>query len=98
MGRASRRWRMSASRPHPPSFRSAFDETSRKQTSERLRGRLRQASDAHALREGDKLIKLPAIQAVLRSKVALAAKGNGPAQRALFAIARAIESELAVQN
>jgi hypothetical protein len=49
------------------------------------------------LREGDKLIKLPAIQAVLRSKVALAAKGNGPAQRALFEIARAIEKELAAQ-
>ncbi len=34
---------------------------------------------------------------MLRSKVALAAKGNGPAQRALFEIARAIERELAVQ-
>jgi Family of unknown function (DUF5681) len=50
------------------------------------------------VREGDKLIKLPAIQAVLRSKVALAAKGNGPAQRALFEIARAIEKEVAAQN
>ena len=49
------------------------------------------------VREGDKLIKLPAIQAVLRSQVALAAKGNGPAQRALFEIARAIERELAAQ-
>jgi hypothetical protein len=49
------------------------------------------------LREGDKLIKLPAIQAVLRSKVALAAKGNGPAQRALFEIARALEKEHAAQ-
>ena len=45
------------------------------------------------VREGDKLIKMPAIQAVLRSKVALAAKGNGPAQRALFEIARALEKE-----
>ena len=50
------------------------------------------------VREGDKLVKLPAIQAVLRSKVALAAKGNGPAQRALFEIARAIERELAAQK
>jgi hypothetical protein len=50
------------------------------------------------VREGDKLIKLPAIQAVLRSKVALAAKGNGPAQRALFEIARTIERELAAQK
>jgi Family of unknown function (DUF5681) len=47
------------------------------------------------VREGGKLIKLPAIQAVLRSKVALAAKGNGPAQRFLFEIARAIEKDLA---
>jgi hypothetical protein len=45
------------------------------------------------VREGDKLIKMPAIQAVLRSKVALAAKGNGPAQRALIEIARALEKE-----
>ena len=36
------------------------------------------------VREGDKVIKMPAIQAVLRSQVALAAKGNGPAQRALL--------------
>jgi Family of unknown function (DUF5681) len=43
------------------------------------------------VREGDKLRKLPAIQAVLRSQVALAAKGNGPAQRALFEIACEIE-------
>jgi Family of unknown function (DUF5681) len=45
------------------------------------------------VREGDKLIKMPAIQLVLRSKVALAAKGNGPAQRALFEIARVLEKE-----
>src|SRR5206468_11223471 len=50
------------------------------------------------VREGDKLIKLPAIQAVLRSKVALAAKGNGPAQRFLFEIARAIDKDIAVEN
>jgi hypothetical protein len=33
------------------------------------------------VREGDKTMRLPAIQAVMRSQVALAAKGNGPAQR-----------------
>jgi hypothetical protein len=49
------------------------------------------------VREGDKLIKMPAIQAVLRSKVALAAKGNGPAQRALIEIARALEKEHAAE-
>jgi hypothetical protein len=45
------------------------------------------------VREGDKIIRMPAIQAVLRSTVAHAAKGNGPAQRALFEIARALEKE-----
>jgi hypothetical protein len=49
------------------------------------------------VREGDKLIKMPPIQAVLRSKVALAAKGNGPAQRALIEIARALEKEHAAE-
>src|SRR5262249_43354404 len=32
--------------------------------------------------EGDTVRKIPAIQAVLRSQFTLAAKGNGPAQRA----------------
>ena len=45
------------------------------------------------VREGDKVLTMPAIQAVLRSQVALAAKGNGPAQRAVFAAAQAIEQE-----
>jgi hypothetical protein len=49
------------------------------------------------VREGDKVVKMPAIQAVLRSKVALAAKGNGPAQRALFEIARVLEKEHAAE-
>jgi Family of unknown function (DUF5681) len=49
------------------------------------------------VREGDKIIKMPAIQAVLRSKVALAAKGNGPAQRALFELARVLEKEQAAE-
>ena len=47
------------------------------------------------VREGDKVITLPAIQAVLRSQVALAAKGNGPAQRALIEAIQAIEREIA---
>jgi hypothetical protein len=46
------------------------------------------------VREGDKVITLPAIQAVLRSQVALAAKGNGPAQRALIEAIQAIEREI----
>jgi hypothetical protein len=46
------------------------------------------------VREGDKVITLPAIQAVLRSQVALAAKGNGPAQRNLIEAVREIEREM----
>src|SRR5215218_3833672 len=37
------------------------------------------------IRDGDKVRKIPAIQAVHRAQVALAAKGNGPAQRAFLA-------------
>src|SRR5262249_4048814 len=46
-------------------------------------------------REGAKVLKIPAIQAVLRTQFALAAQGNGPAQRAFLAIIKAIEQELA---
>jgi hypothetical protein len=46
------------------------------------------------VREGDKVITLPAIQAVLRSQVALAAKGNGAAQRAVIEAIQAIEREI----
>jgi hypothetical protein len=46
------------------------------------------------VREGDKVVRLPALQAVLRAQVALAAKGSGPAQRALLETAYAIEAEL----
>jgi Family of unknown function (DUF5681) len=46
------------------------------------------------VKEGDKVITLPAIQAVLRCQVALAAKGNGPAQRALIEAIQAIEREI----
>jgi Family of unknown function (DUF5681) len=47
------------------------------------------------VREGDKVITMPAIQAVLRSQIALAAKGNGPAQRALIEVIQTIEREIA---
>jgi hypothetical protein len=45
------------------------------------------------VREGDKTLTLPAIQAVLRSMVAVAAKGNGPVQRFLIEAVQAIEQE-----
>ena len=57
---------------------------------------LKEAYRPVTVREGDKILTLPAIQAVLRSQV-LAAKGNGPAQRALIEVIQAIERELAAQ-
>jgi Family of unknown function (DUF5681) len=48
------------------------------------------------VREGDKILTLPAIQAVLRSMVAVAAKGNGPVQRFLIEVIQAIERENAM--
>jgi hypothetical protein len=50
------------------------------------------------VREGDKILTLPALQAVLRSMIALAAKGNGPAQRSLVDTVQAIEREFAAQQ
>jgi hypothetical protein len=41
---------------------------------------------------------VPALQAVLRSQVALAIKGNGPAQRAVLAAVQAIEEEEATER
>jgi Family of unknown function (DUF5681) len=36
------------------------------------------------IREGDKVTRMPALQAVIRSQIASAAKGNVPAQRAVI--------------
>ncbi len=58
---------------------------------------LKEAYRPITVREGDKTFTLPAIQAVLRSQVALAAKGSGPAQRAIIERVQAIERELAAQ-
>jgi Family of unknown function (DUF5681) len=49
------------------------------------------------LREGDNVIELPALQAILRAQVARAAQGNGPAQRAVIEAVQAIEREIAAQ-
>jgi hypothetical protein len=49
------------------------------------------------VREGDKVMRVPAIQAVMRSQVALAVKGNGPAQRTLIAAVHALEQEILVE-
>jgi Family of unknown function (DUF5681) len=54
---------------------------------------LREAFRMLNLREGDKVTRIPALQAVLRSQIALAAKGNGPAQRAVIKTVQEIEAE-----
>jgi hypothetical protein len=59
---------------------------------------LKEAYRLIAVREGEKVLTMPAIQVVLRNLVALAAKGNGPAQRALLETVQAIEREHAAQT
>ena len=59
---------------------------------------LKEAYRMITVREGDKVTSLPAIQAVMRSQVALAVKGNGPAQRALIAAIHALEQERAIET
>jgi Family of unknown function (DUF5681) len=59
---------------------------------------LREAYRLVTVREGDKVMSLPAIQAVMRSQFALAVKGNGPAQRAMIAAIHAMEQELAAET
>jgi hypothetical protein len=58
---------------------------------------LKEAYRPIPVREGEKLLTMPAIQVVLRNQVALAAKGNGPSQRALIEMVQTIERELAAQ-
>jgi hypothetical protein len=41
---------------------------------------------------------VPALQAVLRSQIALAIKGNGPAQRAVLAAVQAIEEDERIER
>ena len=45
------------------------------------------------IREGDTVTRLPAVQAVMRSQIKLAAKGNGPAQRAVIKAVQDLEGE-----
>jgi hypothetical protein len=45
------------------------------------------------VREGDKVTRMPALQAVIRSQIASAAKGNVAAQRAVFKAVQDIEAE-----
>ena len=59
---------------------------------------LKEAYRPVTIKEGDRLLVMPAIQAVMRSQVALAAKGNGPAQRSVIQSVQAIESQLEFQE
>jgi hypothetical protein len=54
---------------------------------------LKEAYRSVKVREGDKVLTLPAIQVTLRNLVASAAKGSGPAQRTLIGMTQAIERE-----
>jgi Family of unknown function (DUF5681) len=58
---------------------------------------LKEAYRIVTVREGDKVLTMPAIQAVLRGLVAHAAKGNSPAQRTFIEIVQLIERELAAE-
>jgi hypothetical protein len=50
------------------------------------------------VRDGDQVLSLPALQAVVRALIARAAKGNGPAQRLLVSVVKQIEQELAAEK
>ena len=45
------------------------------------------------VREGESVIEVPALQAIFRSQVTNAAKGSGPAERAIIDLVAAIEHE-----
>ena len=57
---------------------------------------LKEAYRSVKVREGDKVLTLPAIQVTLRNLVASAAKGSGPAQRTLIGMTQAIEREVSL--
>jgi hypothetical protein len=54
---------------------------------------LREAYRTITVKEGGRALALPAIQAILRSQIGLAAKGNVQAQRAVLAAIQTIEDE-----
>ena len=56
---------------------------------------LEEAYRTITVKDGRETVALPAIQAILRRQITLAAKGNGPAQRAVIAAVLALEEEQA---
>jgi Family of unknown function (DUF5681) len=57
---------------------------------------LEEAYRTVTVKDGEGFSTMPAIRAVVRSQVALATKGNGPAQRSVIAMVQAVEHERAV--
>lgn len=53
---------------------------------------LKEAYRPVRIKEGENIVTLPALQAILRGLVARAAKGDGPGQRTLIAIVQAVEN------
>ena len=53
---------------------------------------LEEAYRTVTVREGEKIVKMPAIRAVMRSHLRDALKGNGPNQRAVLGLIQALES------
>jgi hypothetical protein len=58
---------------------------------------LREAYRLVTVREGNKVMRLPVIRAVMRSQLALAVKGHSPAQRAVLATVQAMEQRRALE-
>jgi hypothetical protein len=59
---------------------------------------LKEAYRPITVRDGEQVMSLPAVQAVIRALIARAAKGNGPAQRLLVSVVTQIEQELAASK
>jgi hypothetical protein len=57
---------------------------------------LKEAYRMVPVKVGDDVVHIPALQAILRRQIALAANGSGPAQRAVIEKVQAIEQQLAL--
>ena len=80
-----------------PPWRTRFQKGQSGNPGGRRRGMTEERAKRPALKEAYRKLKveddgavttMPAIQAIMRSQVALAAKGNGPAQRAVIKVVR----------
>ena len=58
---------------------------------------LKEAYRMVRVKEGDRVLSIPALAAVVRSLIASAAKGNGPAQRLVFPLVQQAEQTCVVQ-